>query len=73
MNTQRELKKPRWLEDEEVYAIVAKILPLLEGLSYNQAERILNYAKAQAGSVTPDARSFQQVCEELQRASCELS
>lgn len=69
MNNGGNFKNPKWLEDEEVYAIVAKILPHLEGLSYGQAERVLNYAKGQVGNVTLDAKLIQQACEELQRAS----
>lgn len=70
MNTEKKFKDPRWLEPTEIHLIVSRILPHLEGLSYNQAERVLNYVKGQFSNTVPDVKSFQKVCEESRGASC---
>lgn len=49
MNTTRKFEDPRNLGDKEVLLFVAEILAVLQGVSYNQAARVLNETKIWIG------------------------
>lgn len=49
MNTTRKFEDPRNLGDKEVLLLVAEIFAVLQGISYNQATRVLNETKLWIG------------------------
>lgn len=60
---------PKMLNDEETRLLVAEIVSVLQGVSYNEAIYVLNETKTKLGDVSIDANFVETANKESQLSS----